>query len=374
MPPWAPEMLVNASEEEKRALFARLEEGRLRFVAKREERLQHAQEQLLATQQTAQQPENEQESHTEQSTDDKQHSQSQSDQQPQRTTVTAHRDDDEQPVQDAASSNNVQNVQNDNPSLAKYIANLHKDSQPDSTDDDDDHYREVLPRYNVMNAKASPLDDYDSDIDSFHTADNEMAMDASRRKRVTIECFDADDEWTAFDDGKVPSPPVRPPTPERETESSSEIPTLDVLDLGDDGLEECVMSRRSHMRRNMCIKPVVPEEGNMFDITRETEVLSLQSGNGDAPKETAEAECIKCEQCTSRQQKIDELEMHLEALESALAARAMESVALRAKSLKGNSANGIVTRLRDENDSLRLTVDFLVRELLTALFARVVGV
>jgi hypothetical protein len=63
-----------------------------------------------------------------------------------------------------------------------------------------------------------------------------------------------------------------------------------------------------------------------------------------------------CNQCEAFKVRIDELEEHNEALQSALEARAMANISLRAKTSSPRSSSS--SQLREEVDSLRLTVDF----------------
>lgn len=67
---------------------------------------------------------------------------------------------------------------------------------------------------------------------------------------------------------------------------------------------------------------------------------------------------LECEKCFKSASRVTELEMQVEALQCALKARDIQSLSKRSK---GKNDKGDAQRLRDEVDSLRLTVDFLVR-------------
>jgi hypothetical protein len=135
--------------------------------------------------------------------------------------------------------------------------------------------------------------------------------------------------------------------------------------LDDESLEESVSSRRGRLsRRNDPASslshdsiPVLestgfhssPESPSQVEVSLRSPQFRVRSMPGSFRD---------CE-CDSLRKRVAELEIHVEALEGALEARAMATVSLRAKAIKGVSPKATaMARLREECDSLRLTVDF----------------
>jgi hypothetical protein len=159
-------------------------------------------------------------------------------------------------------------------------------------------------------------------------------------------------------------------TSDGDTEQVAQVATSDVSSL-----EESVCYRRLQMpRRNDMQLPPTPEpdpgasgSGDGFaespvgadqPLSPSHVEVSLKSPQMQprtfppAPFSYHE----HCEQCQKLKVRIEELEQHKDALESALEARAMASVSLRAKGVSPKSKSS--SRLREEVDNLRFTVDF----------------
>jgi hypothetical protein len=132
-----------------------------------------------------------------------------------------------------------------------------------------------------------------------------------------------------------------------------------------EGLEESVSSRRARLSRRNDPDPIMapdklptfespgfqstPESPSQVEVSLRSPQFRVRS----MPSSFQDCEC------DSLRKRVAELELHVEALEGALEARAMATVSLRAKAIKGASPkNNSVARLREECDSLRLTVDF----------------
>lgn len=140
-------------------------------------------------------------------------------------------------------------------------------------------------------------------------------------------------------------------------------PSLDE-DRGSDNLEDSVQSRRSRLsRRNfpeagssrydpdLNDEPETPEPSSPFEV-------SLKSPNEKTNSCPPEGGSPTCE-CEVLRKRVEELEIHVDALESALNAKSIASLSQRAKSGRHSSPRwSSNARLREECDSLRLTVDF----------------
>lgn len=144
-------------------------------------------------------------------------------------------------------------------------------------------------------------------------------------------------------------------------EQNNPIPTLSMLQLSSgkslmsvpsDNLEETVSARRSlargHSRQGSA--------SHFEEYALPSDLVPLRSADV-APQ-------LQCHDCEKWRGRVEELQLKVEALTSALAARDMESAALRAKStVKTRAPNRNESRLIQECESLRVTTEFLYQKL-----------
>lgn len=99
------------------------------------------------------------------------------------------------------------------------------------------------------------------------------------------------------------------------------------------------------------------------DETKRSPVVSGTPLNGTKNKQDEKEKQVveECGDCIKSNSRIRELELHIEALQCALKARELVSAGKKGKKPVG--AKGENQRLREEVESLRLTVDFLFRKL-----------
>lgn len=143
--------------------------------------------------------------------------------------------------------------------------------------------------------------------------------------------------------------------------SSGPIPTLSMLQLSpgasltsipSENLEESVSARRplarGHARQNSA--------SQFEEYALPSDIVPLRAADVAPP--------LQCEDCEKWRTRVEELQLKVEALTSALAARDMEGASLRAKCAgKMREPNRSESRLIQECESLRVTTEFLYQKL-----------
>lgn len=268
------------------------------------------------------------------------------------------------------------------------------------------------------NMSSASMRSNDSDADSFHTAEevdhaageadtvgvDEMQIDDDELEEVPMgdddeETADGDDfaDWQAFHSDKPNGTEVRGETGmgaemsevpldgtvEQDGEETTDvpreddiengslqpgaivqnnpIPTLSMLQLSSgkslmsipsENLEETVFARRplarGHSRQGSA--------SHFEEYALPSDLVPLRSADVAPP--------LQCQDCEKWRSRVEELQLKVEALTSALAARDMEFASLRAKSAgKFRAPNRNESRLIQECESLRVTTEFLYQKL-----------
>lgn len=133
-----------------------------------------------------------------------------------------------------------------------------------------------------------------------------------------------------------------------------------------DNLEESVYSRRAPMRPRAVPSTVYPDSPGLqdnFEIAPEVVSLSSDVAFSERSNGNSFGKALPhCQECHLMRKRVTELELTVEALNSALAAQSMECAKYRAKASGGGHSPGKASaRLAEELRSSRVTIEFLVR-------------
>lgn len=426
MPPWAPEMLVNATPAAKRALEERMKEARLRFIAARDAAKKGSYDQARDHMQQDSDhdesaPEIKQSAHVAEAPEEPKSSASDQvdtasdflddvplDPGPPLHSSREHSTESEsepepEPVPDANSDSYARPpalVRDQFEDFAQAdTVNRVADQQLPSPLLTESPAIDSLPTPIVppseepcVPLRKISLRDADSDLDSFHTAEGDDNRNASPHRSADALLNDlalppqldvAEVEWQAFQDNTTLLAPTTtqdptnaeaanghtshasdyhqhtpfyvsqpdPNSPVRSPRASK--PEQNLRTFSSENLEDSVAISHAFVRNNVQQNPPF---GNFATSAEFSSVRSEEIPLDNSPR--VQTQCQDCERWRER---VQELELKVEALTSALTAREMEAVALRAKTTpRGRHVPRNEAQLIQECQSLRVTTEFLV--------------
>lgn len=193
----------------------------------------------------------------------------------------------------------------------------------------------------------------DSDADSFHTADGEEVSGPGRRARYEVE--------EGRENGAVTMDELA-----GEAGAMGEEVAVDEL-AGEEGAMEEEGAVGEEVEEDVCVMEELTEEKveeeemeemNMKEIEQVSfsEVVEREIEK-DVERQVEGRTVKKCEDCGRWRSRVQELELQVEALQSALTAREMENMAMRSRAKTGGRTEA---QLIQECESLRVTTEFLV--------------
>lgn len=380
MPPWAPERLRNATPEERTALEKRMREKQRLFIEQRDERLRHttpAQHEPFVSVSSPVRAELKLET--------------------QKVSEPAPQEYHMQPVQTVPLSD-LSSTAEERPSLPPALQQSRFTPQSDTfTRTPSPSKRLPLHRTapeeqqqnsaEVQSAKQSqeqqppspsatpmrtiPLQELESDADSFHTAEDEdlhTPLPTSPPHETAHPTQSQSPQPTHVHlhvqsiDSTSAEPNLRltntsdPNTEPLQTNKASQQSQTsdDFRSLVSENLEESVSARRrkhrSHSRDNSL--------AILDDYQLPADLLPLRS-DASLERVIPQPPCVDCERWRTR---VQELELKIEALSSALTALEMESSTMRARAAaRTQRLPKTAAQLAEECESLRFTTQFLVR-------------
>lgn len=144
------------------------------------------------------------------------------------------------------------------------------------------------------------------------------------------------------------------PSPPHLTVAADDALYIPTVSMSSESLEDSVHARRKQLRRHMSAHRQNSYDGFQYAPTTN----EIASPVTEVALDQSAASAPKCEECAALRVRIEELELTVQALRSALSARNVERSPARTPTKKSTRSD--VNRLMQECESLRFTVDFLV--------------
>lgn len=319
MPPWAPEMLVNATPAARLAIQQRMEEARLRFIKQRNDTIAaNAKLDSITTSSSSSSSPNTMHKHQD------------------RIVSPIHQTD---PVTISMSQLSLQSP------TRSSDAESFRTAECDDLDhlEVDEMIAQMPTREMIEDMFEISIDDDDNDIRWRNQQTSQSETTTPTKQSLSTISHDTSDLTDT------------PEQQQDEIEISKHFTKKENNASTIESLEGSVSSRPTMQHRHISNDP----HFNNFDLPPELHnkrsvEIQLQSESSLVPR-TA---CADCEIWRAR---VQELELRVEALTSALAAREMEHVALRARvSDRIRHIPKSEARLAEECESLRVTTEFLV--------------